>query len=1201
MYLKRLDLQGFKSFHVHTLFEFGPGITAVVGPNGAGKSNVAEAIRWVLGEQASRSLRARRLEDVIFSGSSQKAAVGMAEASMTLDNSEGWLPVDYSEVVVSRRAYRNGESEYLINKARVRLRDVVDLFLRAQVGQNSYAFMGQGLVEEVLLMRPEERRRLLEEAADVRLLRTRLDEARDRLAATRENLERVDLLLDEIGPRLQQLERQAARAADHERLARELSQALQALYGHQWSEAQEALTAARARLDQKQQALKVATRETKACEEGLAALTHAIQEQESEVSSRRQRLRELRDLVHTTEQRLALDRERAEAQAARRKEIDDELQSLRQERSDGQKSLDGTRQREVALLPEIEEAKTVIASRRQELTELEQENATLRRRIADAEDRIQRGRRAAAESEQALGRLGDEEARVENEALRRASLKRDLVEGLAAFGRDFRMQQERTASLKREIGDLEQERLGLSAMVERGRQAVLSLETEVTELAGREAQLEARQDALRRLQQSQEGMDAGARILLAGDAEARHAAEGLLGLVRDIVRVPPGLERAIEAALAENIQALVFENIQTAVAALEVLDKRQAGRALLFPLDTLRPTPPLNLLREKGIVGVAARLVRCENRFRPLVDTLLGRTIVVETFQLAREVLRRGMGSVVTLEGVLLRPVGSVAGGHGQASAQTFTRQRELDEIPGELALVQSRRIDVQSRLRREKEALTGTSEALGRAETRLQSLRDEMARSQSAVLESRGRLILLRSEARTLWSELRRSEGVHGDWRQRRDDLRAQRDRANAEVQKASEDLRREREALAGIAARRTATIDAVSESAAAHADLEGEARSLARQAEMLQTSLRRVDTQVQAREESRRALERETNELRARMQAQTVALAKASEDLQALEAELEPAEGEFEHLVGRERSMREQLSAAQQRLLLAEREQIEADGEVKLRNEEIAGLRETIAVEGYRPEGGMVVPLGAQTEMGVPQPGLPPIRGGAPVEPVVLRERVAELRRSIRALGPVNEQAPEDYSESKERYDFLKGQVDDLTGSEKTLLEAIAELESSIRERMKTTYTVVDREFQRYFEAFFAGGKAKLVLTQPDDFANTGVDVIAQPPGKRVNTLAMLSGGERSLTAIALLFALLEAHPSPICVLDEVDAALDEANVARFVDALRTLAEKTQFIVITHNPRTVEAADAIYGISMGADNTSKVLSVRLSDPTPD
>jgi chromosome segregation protein len=356
VYLKRLELQGFKSFQTKTTFDFGRGITAVVGPNGSGKSNVAESVRWVLGEQGSRTMRTRRLEDVIFSGSSQKAAVGMADVSMTLDNAEGWLPIDYGEVVVSRRAYRNGDSEYLINKSKVRLRDVVDLFLRAQVGQNSYAFMGQGLVEEVLLMRPEERRRLLEEAADVRLLRTRLDEARDRLAGTRQNLDRVTLLIDEIRPRLRQLERQATRAAEHSRLAGELAQTLRELYGRLWQQGRDTLVASRAALDQKQEARAQAIEDARACEEGLAALSAAFEEAERDLADRRARHRELSDRVHGLEQRTTLDHERLEAQTHRRSEVEAELQSLRDERSELQASLNVARERETGVRPEIEAA-----------------------------------------------------------------------------------------------------------------------------------------------------------------------------------------------------------------------------------------------------------------------------------------------------------------------------------------------------------------------------------------------------------------------------------------------------------------------------------------------------------------------------------------------------------------------------------------------------------------------------------------------------------------------------------------------------------------------------------------------------------------------------------------------------------------------------------------------------------------------------
>jgi chromosome segregation protein len=323
-----------------------------------------------------------------------------------------------------------------------------------------------------------------------------------------------------------------------------------------------------------------------------------------------------------------------------------------------------------------------------------------------------------------------------------------------------------------------------------------------------------------------------------------------------------------------------------------------------------------------------------------------------------------------------------------------------------------------------------------------------------------------------------------------------------------------------------------------------------------------------------------------------------QVEEELTLLTAEMEPAEREFQHLQGRERAMRDQLSVARTKLMGAERAHMEAQAAIKLRGDELDSLRESMMAEGFRPDGDAVV---AMAEAPASVHGLPPIRGGATVDAGQLRDRIAELRRGIRALGPVNEQAHADFTESKERYDFLKGQVDDLTGSESTLLTAIDELETNIRDRLRATFTLVDKEFQRYFEQFFAGGRAHLQMTNPDDYANSGLEIMAQPPGKRVSTLAMLSGGERALTAVALLLALLEANPSPICVLDEVDAALDDANVGRFVDAVRELAQKTQFIIITHNPRTIEAADVIYGVSMGSDNTSKVLSLRLDDAQPE
>ncbi len=1205
MYLKRMELQGFKSFAAKTMFEFGPGITAVVGPNGSGKSNVAESIRWVLGEQSARNVRARRLEDIIFSGSSQKAAVGMAEVSITMDNSEGWLPVDYAEVVVTRRAFRSGESEYLINRNKVRLRDVMDLFMRARVGQNSYAFMSQGLVDEVLVMRPDDRRRLLEEAADVRILRARLDEARDRLAATRENLERVNLLLDEIGPRLTQLERQATRAIEHGKLARELHDTLRELYTRQWTIAQAALVSARTAFETREQQLDVAQQEAKACEDGLATLSPAVEEREKDLAARRARHRSLSDQVHALEQRLALDKERREGQSRRRVEIETELASLREERSDLQRSITADHERALTVVPEIEDARSLIATRRQELNTLEQEQASLRRRIADSEDIVNRARRGINEADAALKRLSDEEARAQGETSRRASRKREIIDQFLSVRREARDLRDLLWGLDRDINDAEQERIGLSSMVESSRNDLRALENENLALETNLNQLRAREDLLRRLQNAQEGVDAGARFLLGDENTSDSVTEGLIGLVRDIVRVPPGLERAIEAGLAENLQALVFENLPVALAALEMLEQREQGRALVYPIDLIKPAPPLNILREKGVIGVAARLVRCENRFRPLVDALLGRVIVVESVAFAQQVLKRGLGSVVTMDGYHLRVNGSISGGVAKAASESFSRQRELDELPEQIANLASHVETMGYRLLRERESLEGSSRALSQVEPALQKLRDERNRRQNALSGLTGRQIVIRSEVRTLRQELRRGD-QDTDWRGRRARFVQERERLEAEVKEADAALARDRQALQAVAGHRNRAIEAVSEAAAAQADLEGEARSLTRQVEMVQASLQRVEQRIKGREDSLKAIDAELRELGQRDDGEAVGLEAQREELDTLTRDLEPAEGELAHLAARERTMRDQLATARTRLLEAERHFLETDSALKLRGEELEALRELILAEGFQIQGSGIAaapapaPAPQPEEQVAEQTGLPPIRGAADVDVETLRARVTSLRNRIRQLGPVNEQAQADYGESKERFDFLKGQVDDLQGSEQTLLVAIDELEGNIRERLTETFIQVDAQFRKNFESFFNGGNAKLVLTNVDDMANTGIDISAQPPGKRVNTLAMLSGGERTLTSLALLMALLEANPSPVCVLDEVDAALDETNVGRFVEGIKTMAQRTQFIIVTHNPRTVEAADAIYGVSMGADSTSRILSVKLSDPPP-
>lgn len=1220
MYLKRLDLQGFKSFATRTVFEFGPGITAVVGPNGVGKTNVAEAIRWVLGEQTGRALRARRTEDVIFAGSSTRPPVGMAEVSITLDNSDGWLPIDFSEVVVTRRAYRNGEGEYFINRSRVRLKDVVELFLKAQVGQNSYAFMGQGLVERVLSLRPEERRGLIEEAADVRLYRTRLEEAQDRLAATRENLERVGLLVAEIEPRLAQLERQANRAAIHARLSQELAQALQARYGHLWQEAQEALAAARAVCDQRQEEFERAGEDVRACEEGLSALRSAMEERQRDITSRERAKRDLERYVQDLEGRVTLDRERGAMLASRQDELAADLAALQQERAEQQAAEGADPARERELLGRLEETRAELAARKQEAGRLDRELSQAQQAAARAEQEAAQARLAAGESAARLSELAASLDHLREEGRHREEARRALLAELKDWSRGFRSSYEQHSGLVPRSFRAEAACQEMEARVQEERTTAASLEEELRRSIARIETLEARQEVLGSVDTHPLTPDAGIRAVLAAagilpDQELAQGAtlEGVVGLVGQLLRVPPGMEKAIEAALAENLHALVVERQEHLDAVIDLLRSDDLGRATIYPLDGTREGHSLHLLKERGIIGVASQLVQCEGRYRRLVETLLGHTIVVENLALARVVLKRSLGSVVTLDGVLLRPAGSMSAGSFRTVREAFVRQRLILETPQELESLRLARPDLEASLQERRRALAEAEEALAARKAELDTLRGQRRTAEAALAERRSSLAVLRARLLALHAEAQRMRASVGNVENSVAALERQQAEHFAAAQRAEKHALEARRQADELEARRRSLAQEVAEAASREASLEGEIRALAQVGRSFQDAQERLDRQLSAKEEQSRRLEKEASAVTSRLEGTRRELEERVREMEGLERDLEPARQALAQLQSREHSLSEELTNGQARALSGQRGLVDAAGDVRIRQDELDSLRATLEAEGLSVDDrGEVVPaageeirpptwLSGERVEGRPSGDeLPPMRGSAPIDPAGMREQIASLRAQIRSLGPVNEQAQADYGENKERYDFLTEQLQDLRQAEASLRKAIAELEEIIRDRFKATFEQVNEEFQRYFATFFGGGTARLILTRPEDGRLGGVDIEAQPPGKRLGSLAMLSGGERALTAVAVLFALLQAHPSPICVLDEVDAAMDEANVGRFVDALRELTERIQFVIITHNRRTIEMADTIYGVSMGEDSTSDVLSLRLSDISP-
>jgi chromosome segregation protein len=1211
MYLKRLEIHGFKSFATRTAFEVGAGITTIVGPNGVGKSNVADALRWVLGETSGRLLRARKLEDVIFGGSSRRAAANTVEVTITLDNSDRWLPLDFAEVAVTRRGRRSGDSDYFINRKRVRLKDINDLFLRANASQSSYAIIGQGLVETILNLRPEERRFLLEEAADVQRYRLKIEEAQERLAATRDNMERAQFLVDEITPRLSQLERQARRAARYGELSQELTDALRAWYGHLWQEGRDALATTRQTLGRCQQEQARAEAEIKTWEEQLAAVREELARRRSAIGDRAFQRQRLNEQVSRLQERIAIAHRQHSGVIGRRQQLKLELDAMEKEMLNlARASVDDSRRR-LALEEEMEAGRRALSHAQQELESLEQESSGMQRQAATGEEKAARTRAAVSDIEARLRNMAETRSRLEEETSQQEERRQALVSQMAEAARGLSTY--RTEEKRQNEGMVAalQEQDALKSRLGKSQVSLLALQ-ESCRL--RDLEIERLEARLGILTDAQQACNARTRATAAPILEATDIpVHGLLGVLSSLIRVPKGLERAIEAALADNLQAMLVERQKDALAAVQELARQEVGRVVIFPLDSLKEVYPLNIMKEQRVMGVASQLVKCDGRYRKVVDTLLGRTIVVEDLDTALRIVRRGMGSVVTRDGILIHPLGAISTGRPTSEGNVFARQQELASIPRAIERLVRSRQAAEEEMEQHRSRIAEDDSALQEVVHTLATLQERRMQTQDAIAQDRRLLAQLRGEMRWLITSLRRSTKQAASLILQVQRLQEEREQLVAQTAEAQEVTQYLRSAAALFGERRHALLQSVTECSTKVASLEGELRSLSVVQETRQTTLAKLDSEMTAKQAELRGIDLESTSLTGNVEADWQEVEKLTQELKSYSEEVEPAQRAIATLESQERDCQAKETAARSRLLAAERQRLEAEAEVRRRLDELDSLRQRIEADGLTlTDGGKVTP---PAPMPAPEPPawltsgdgdgdgngrtshLPPVAGGAIIDSQLMQERIQRLRAQLRAVGPVNPQAEAEYNELKERHTFLTSQLADLAAGERSLLQAIDELDEIICQRFKATFQQVAQRFSHYFTTFFGGGQAKLVLTAPEDYRTSGVDIVAQPPGKRLQSLSVLSGGEKALTAVSLLFALLQTNPSPFCVLDEVDAMLDEANVGRFVAALQELAQHSQFIVITHNRRTMETANSIYGVSMGDDSTSRVLSLRLSD----
>ena len=1181
MYLKALEIQGFKSFPDKTVLAFGSDITAVVGPNGSGKSNIADAIRWVMGEQSTRTLRGSKMEDVIFNGTEKRKGLGFAEVTLVLDNTEHLFPLEETEVAVTRRYYRSGESEYYINRRACRLKDINELFMDTGLGREGYSIIGQGRIDEILSVKSADRREVFEEAAGISRFRHRKEEAERKLERTDENLVRINDKIGELELQVEPLRVQAEKTKKYNVLRDELK----GLEISVWLETLERIRANSVKVKADCEAAIRQRDGAKAAVEGLYvrrdALADQMRDKDIEAEGLRGKQSGLDEQVHACENSIALLKNDIKNNSANAQRIRQEL-----EQQEG---------RAGSLAAQIADGKG-------RLEEIRGEMAACRERI----DALNRD---AQEVLGSAGSLNEELASLqERERLETASAgeARELLSALAAaaqelydreekLGQELQEQEDRAAQA-REALDATRKELDKVTEDRDGAKNVIS--GYQMRLQSRQRKLDAAQEAHRRLQMDENNLNARIKMLaemekmyegyskavkLVMGEGARGGLRGVRGPVAGLLHVPDQYAVAIEIALGGAMQNLVVERDGDGKNAINYLKRRDGGRATFLPMNTIRPADFRDraVEREDGFVGMGDSLISFDPEYANIFSNLLGRVVIARDLDSAMAMARKfgHRFRVVTLDGQVLNAGGSMTGGSVSRSAGILSRANELERL-------NQQKEGLAADLKAAADELSKAQREVTAAQYELDAAAAQLREAEDAVLKYSERADSARTQAADV--ELRRQTlaGEREQVRRRMEENTANTDQAKArigELEGSAAALRAEGEAKAQG---RTALQDKVArlnEESAQHsarlAGLEGEQSALS---------------------QSVGELERLRDDLSGDTASRAAMIGQFEEQNSYLTRRIEEEELRLQALREASREGTAAIRRLNEEKLALEGERNRADKEIRDKNDELVRMEgevsnlENKAAAAALEESQILDKLWESYELS---------HEAARSQRVELesvpkaQRRIGELKRSISALGSINPDAVEEFARVNERYTYFTGQRDDVARAKKELQDIIAQIVGEMTGIFQEQFALINEGFRQAFTDLFGGGRANLELEDPEDVLNCGIEIKAQPPGKTVQNMSALSGGERALIAIALYFAILKVRPTPFCVMDEIEAALDESNVVRYARYLRRISDKTQFIVITHRRGTMEEADVLYGVTMQEKGVSRMLTINLND----
>ncbi len=1180
MRLKCLDIQGFKSFPDKINIGFDHGITAIVGPNGSGKSNVSDAIRWVLGEQSNKSLRSTKMEDVIFSGTAKRKPQGFAEVSLTIDNGDRALDVDYNEVMITRRYYRSGESEYFINKSPARLRDIHELFMDTGIGRDGYSIIGQGTIDQILLGKSEERRSMLEEVAGISKFRYRKNEAERKLNATEENLVRLGDIVGELEERLPGLERQAEKARKFLAMYEEKKELEIAL----WLEELEQIKENARKIDEQHAIAKGQldglTIEVDNIEQEINQLFEENIKITTEIDTIRQQQTAWEEQLGAISSQKAVLESQAEFERGVIARLEQELTTVgsRKEETEGQ----------ILQLNQDIEAKTA------EIAAIDERVNTIIGEIQAITAKSEDQQRKAGALQQALQENNAERNRLQMELISVRSGIESYQKRIADLAEARAAQQEQTAAVEQELSalKLQQKEKSEEKESEQNASAGLRKMLEIKDRVYREAleaeqkcasernALEQRSRILSEMEKHLEGFGGAVKLVL--EQSRRGVLQGIIGPVSQLIKVDEEYLVAVETALGAAIQNIVTKDNVAAKNAMLWLKRQKGGRATFLPLNSITPKPiKEDYSKSIGFIGIADELVETDPANRKAIEFLLGRTLVCENIDHAMALAKtiQNRYKIVTLDGQVINAGGSMTGGSAAKSGGLLSRGIELEKIEKELAEKIRTHEELEKKLdsaTREKNTLDAR---LSASEEAIHLLDEELTRM-AGIYESKE--VVLASYQELMNGYDRETETVRGaikDSEERCNSLQGQMD----ELEKTAADLQAQLTSLQGLSTEDREQMEALKQSSS---DLEMSKMSLFKEIEGTRSLIGQLENQLGL---IGKEAEEKSGQIAASNQRIEEAITAAGEmDAQAKELRDRQAAGEE-----RTKSLTEQRQDQERRQTLYRAEQKEKSSAKEKLIEEVSRLDNKLA--GIADQSDRIIAqLLDMYELTVTE-----ARAEAkPLEDrAEAKKRVHSLKGSIKALGSVNVESIEEYNTVKERYDFMNGQVQDLIQSKAELEKIIRELLSQMKDIFSEKFALLNSEFQKIFSELFGGGTAKLVLSDPEDVLNCDIDVKAAPPGKIIKNLVSLSGGERAFTAICLYFAILKVRPTPFCVVDEIEAALDDVNVTRFANYLRHYCSTTQFVCITHRRGTMEEADVLYGVTMPEQGISKLLTINVNE----